>query len=569
VGPLHLRFVAIIILLSAIANAGVVQTLDGKSYSGDVRIASSDQIAVTPSNGPAVKVGLSEILSVQLKDSAPVGVAAARWIGHDIGSPPVQGSARFVGQNVIIRGGGAEIGMDKDEGYFVYQQIAGDGQITARIESIGKTNILAKAGVMIRASLDRAAPSAFAMLQANARAAFRYRGRAATVSSTLGERDAELPAWVRLIRRGDSITGYYSDDGTDWQEMGSARVPINGMALIGVAVTAHNVNAMCTASIEKVTVSGLEALHTNTAGSPLRGVMLRDGSILSGDVRSATDSAIRIARDGQEISIPPTDVSRIVFVPLSGVMITRLASARMGLLLTSGDVVEGEFKTISEGKVAVSSVLFGLRKFNLFEVAAVILRDNPPAPAARNFEVRSADGSMLLVDKLNSESGTLIAETSFAGKLKLAQDQVVEIRAGGSRFKPLTDLKASPITGPAGGFVIINSASGKISIRGQSPSRVIRMSAGAEASYRLEGGYRLLALRLGVPDGYLPTTAAKLVVLGDGREIYRSPSITSLDEPLTIGIKLAGAKLMTLRLESDGPVELGGAAVLMEPALIQ
>src|SRR4051812_41229544 len=221
--------------MATTANAGIVQTLDGKTYSGDVRIASGDQIAVTPANGPAVKVGLSEILSVQLKDAAPVGMAAARWIGHDIGSPPVQGSARFVGQNVIIRGGGAEIGMDRDEGYFVYQQLAGDGQITARIESIGKTNVLAKAGVMIRGSLDRSAPSAFAMIQANERAAFRYRGRLAVVSTTLGERDAELPAWVRLIRRGDRISGYYSDNAEDWQEMGSASVPINGVALIGVA----------------------------------------------------------------------------------------------------------------------------------------------------------------------------------------------------------------------------------------------------------------------------------------------------------------------------------------------
>lgn len=556
-------------LAATTIHAGVVQTLDGKSYSGDVKLSSGDQIVVTPSGGAAIKVGLSEILNLQLKDPAPVGVAAARWIGHDIGSPPVQGSARFVGQNVIIRGGGAEIGMDRDEGYFVYQQLAGDGQITARIESIAKTNILAKAGVMIRGSLDRAAPSAFAMIQVNERAAFRYRGRAAAVSSTLGERDAELPAWVRLIRRGDRISGYYSDDGMDWQELGTANIRIDGMALIGIAVTAHNVNAMCTASIEKVTVGGLDALPANTAGSPLRGVMLRDGSILSGEVRSATDSAIRLARDGQEISIPPTDVSRIIFVPLSGQMIARLGNARMGLLLTSGDVVEGELKTIADGKISLSSVLFGLRRFNVPEVAAVILRENPPSPAARNFEVRAADGSFLLVDKLSSENGALIAETSFAGKLKLAQDQVVEIRAGGSRFKPLTEVKASGISGPAGGFVTMNSASGKIAIRGQTPSRLIRMAAGAQASYKLDGGYRLLALRFAVPDGYLPTTAVKLIVLGDGRELYRSPASTSLDEPINVGIRLAGAKVMTLRLEGDGLVELGGVGVLIEPALIQ
>src|SRR4051812_33732041 len=140
--------------------------------------------------------------------------------------------------------------MDKDEGYFVYQQLAGDGQISARIDSIGKTNVLAKAGVMIRGNLDRAAPCAFAMIQVNERAAFRYRGRLAAAATTLGERDAEFPGWVRLIRRGDHISGYYSDNGTEWQEMGTALVPLNGaVALIGIAITAHNNNALCTASI--------------------------------------------------------------------------------------------------------------------------------------------------------------------------------------------------------------------------------------------------------------------------------------------------------------------------------
>jgi regulation of enolase protein 1 (concanavalin A-like superfamily) len=556
-------------LIATTAHAGVVQTLDGKSYSGDLRLASGDQIAITPANGPAVKVALSEILSVQLKEPAPVGIANARWIGHDIGSPPVQGSARFVGQNVIIRGGGSEIGMDKDEGYFVYQQLAGDGQITARIESIGKTSVLAKAGVMIRASLDRSAASAFAMIQANERAAFRFRGRSTAVSTTLGEREADLPAWVRLIRRGNSITGYYSDDGMDWQEMGTAHVPINGVALIGIAVTAHNNNAMCTAAIEKVSIGGLDAIKAGAAGSPLRGIVLRDGSILGGDVRSANDSAIRLVRDGQEISIPPTDVSRIIFVPLNAALTARLANARMGLLLTTGDVVEGECKSIADERVSVSSVLFGLRKFNVDQVAAVIVRDNPPAPAARNFEVRTSDGSVLLVDKLSSASGELIAETSFAGKLKLTQEQILEIRAGGSRFKALTELKASGITGPAGGFAIFNSASARITVRGQVPTQMIRLVAGSAANYKLDGGYRLLALRFAVPDGYLPTSAVRLVVLGDGRELYRSPPTTALDEPLAVGVKLAGAKVLTLRIELDGPEELGSAAVLMEPSVIQ
>jgi hypothetical protein len=36
-----------------------------------------------------------------------------------------------------------------------------------------------------------------------------------------------------------------------------------------------------------------------------------------------------------------------------------------------------------------------------------------------------------------------------------------------------------------------------------------------------------------------------------------------------VGVKTGGIKTITLRLESDGPAELAGAAALIEPALIQ
>jgi hypothetical protein len=67
------------------------------------------------------------------------------------------------------------------------------------------------------------------MIQVNERAAFRYRGHSAGVSTTLGE-PCRFSLWVRLIRRGDQITGYCSENGTDWQEMGTANVHFDGMA---------------------------------------------------------------------------------------------------------------------------------------------------------------------------------------------------------------------------------------------------------------------------------------------------------------------------------------------------
>jgi hypothetical protein len=199
----------------------------------------------------------------------------------------------------------------------------------------------------------------------------------------------------------------------------------------------------------------------------------------------------------------------------------------------------------------------------------VTLHDAPPAPAARNFEIKTSDGSTILVDKLASESQTLTADTSFAGKLKFNQDDIHEIRAGRSRFKPLTDLKPSNITGPLEAVSLITSAASKIAVRGQIPTRAIRLSTASALTWKLDGGYRLLALRLAVPDGILPLSPVRLIVLADGKEVHRSPPITSLDDPAAVAVKLTGTQSLTLRLESDGLVELGSSAILIDPALIQ
>jgi hypothetical protein len=184
------------------------------------------------------------------------------------------------------------------------------------------------------------------------------------------------------------------------------------------------------------------------------------------------------------------------------------------LVLTSGDVVEGEFRTVADGRVSVSSVLFGLRKFNVSEVAAAILRENPPMPAARNFEVRASDGSLLLVDKLSCENGSLIAETSFAGKLKLGQEQIVEIRAGGP-IQAADGIEAFGVSGPTDGFKILNG-SGAPTVRGQ--TLMIRPPAAAPVtSWMVIPPAHAVAV-----GGILPTTAVRLVVLGMGRRLPNS-----------------------------------------------
>ena len=232
---------------------------------------------------------------------------------------------------------------------------------------------------------------------------------------------------MRLIRRGDQITGYCSENGTDWQEMGTANVHFDGVALIGLAVTLDKNNALCTASLEKVSIGGLDAMVTNNPTGPSRAWCSR---WLDPQRRGALGHRFGHSplprRAGNFHSTDGCLADHFPFPPAPSFW--RDWPARLGLVLTSGDVVEGEFRTVADGRVSVSSVLFGLRKFNVSEVAAAILAKIPRCRRQGTSKSCASDGSLLLVDMLSCENGSLIAETSFAGKLKLGQEQIVEIR---------------------------------------------------------------------------------------------------------------------------------------------
>jgi hypothetical protein len=59
------------------------------------------------------------------------------------------------------------------------------------------------------------------------------------------------------------------------------------------------------------------------------------------------------------------------------------------------------------------------------------------------------------------------------------------------------------------------------------------------------------------------------VVQGDGREIYRSPERTSVDEAVAVTVKVAGVKDLVLRVESASADVPGASGLFGDPALVK
>lgn len=78
-----------------------------------------------------------------------------------------------------------------------------------------------------------------------------------------------LPVWLRLVRNGPVYTGYYSFDGTGWQEAGSATVPAQAAVQdAGMFVTSHAAGSPGQVTFSGFTVSASAAAPPEATAYP-------------------------------------------------------------------------------------------------------------------------------------------------------------------------------------------------------------------------------------------------------------------------------------------------------------
>lgn len=180
----------------------------------------------------------------------------APWRNSNVGTVGVSGSASISGGTYTVKGSGADIWNTMDAFHFLYRPLAGDGTIIARVASVQNTDAWAKAGVMIRESLNPDARHAFMAITPGNGAAFQRRTATGGASTHTGGPAVVAPYWVRLQRSGNTLTGSASNDGSSWTTVGSDTVPMGALVNVGLAVTSHNNSTICTATFTNVSVSG-------------------------------------------------------------------------------------------------------------------------------------------------------------------------------------------------------------------------------------------------------------------------------------------------------------------------
>jgi hypothetical protein len=156
-----------------------------------------------------------------------------------------------------LNASGTDIWGNADQFRFVYKQLNGNGSIALRVDSIANTNVWAKAGPMIRETLDAGAKNAFIAVTPGSGVAYQWRNSVNATSANSQTTGLKAPYWVRITRTGNLFKAERSADGKTWTQQGTDQdIAMTATVYIGMAVTSHAAALTTTAEISNVSTAG-------------------------------------------------------------------------------------------------------------------------------------------------------------------------------------------------------------------------------------------------------------------------------------------------------------------------
>jgi regulation of enolase protein 1 (concanavalin A-like superfamily) len=256
--------------------------------------------------------------------------AGAGFTSVDIGATGVPGCASLSGSTWTVKGSGADIWGTNDAFQFVYQQVTGDGVIIARVTHVDNTNTFAKAGVMIRESLNANAANALVDLRPSTDTEFLT--RVSTGASTTWEGSTTITgaAWLKLERQGSTFTASVSSDGSSWTLVNTKTIDMSQTAYWGLAVVSHDNTVLNTSTFDSVSISTAGFNTQDISNVGVAGSATFDGSTWTvngagADVWDVADSFRYVYRalagDGQLIARVATLTNTTNAFAKAGVMI--------------------------------------------------------------------------------------------------------------------------------------------------------------------------------------------------------------------------------------------------------
>ncbi len=293
----------------------IQRSTDGSTFTtlGTVSTTSYSDATVTPVTSYYYRIyavdsvtGGSSPASSVIFAATPNNVALpGLWQGQDIGNPVAGATGYTTGSGTFkVVSEGSDIGGSSDQLRFTYVPLTGDGYVVARLATQQNTGNYAKAGVMIRASLDAAAANAATLISYTQGTIFQYRtssgattaGVAYTADVPGGPVDITTPVWegdvvdtpegfdpgdlnltlpdgtqtiipdnnqaaaaaapyyLKISRSGTTFTSQVSTDGVTWTTLGTQTITMPTTVYMGLAADSNNSSLLNNSTFDSISM---------------------------------------------------------------------------------------------------------------------------------------------------------------------------------------------------------------------------------------------------------------------------------------------------------------------------
>lgn len=169
------------------------------------------------------------------------------YSGQDIGNPKLKGSFQFdeEEQKFTIEGAGYNLWFERDEFYFVSQEMEGDFIVSANLKFLGEgIDPHRKMGLMIRESKTENAAYMDGAVHGDGLTSLQYREKTGTETLEIPMEKKEIPDFVQLERMGDSFIFRISKNGKPLSEVGRTEMKMNQTVFAGMFVCSHRIDVL-------------------------------------------------------------------------------------------------------------------------------------------------------------------------------------------------------------------------------------------------------------------------------------------------------------------------------------
>ncbi len=406
---------------------------DGVVREGEVRLLPTGALEVRAPGAVTTAIPFAQLDRVVFGAAAPrpsptvelrAGQGIAPWQLANVGSsvtPAMLGEAQGVWTLGTAPGDSRH---GSDDFHFLHHPLVGDGELVVHLLRYSDKVDYSRSGIGFFESV--AARSRHVRLLVSLR-----KGGGLSIASKAGKpartrhtvKTLVPPVWLKLERRGDEFVGSRSADGRAWEIVETATVELPKNLLAGLLTTVTKSSPEYAARFDHLRLAQRTAVE-----GVYPQITLGSGSVLAGAIESLDGTRLALRFGGAARSFSRVNVSSVAFDWVRPDLAARLRPGRPGVLLTTGDFVDGEVRSLAAGRVAVNSVLFGRRDY-VFpgEALAVTLGKPATPPPPAEFTVRLRDGSRLLARALAARDGHFVIAEPTAGSFTVALDEVAEI----------------------------------------------------------------------------------------------------------------------------------------------